>query len=107
MLLTRKEGLSREEFNRHWLDVHAAIAKDYPHVVFYSQLHLVDDEPAEGHDYGVDGIVEFVFDDRANFARIWETEVGRRGLEDAAEFISASQGYFVDSHVIVDRRGDA
>jgi uncharacterized protein (TIGR02118 family) len=102
ILLTRKENLTREEFNRHWLDVHAEIAKEYPHVLFYAQLHLVDEGSTDEHDYGIDGIAEFVFDSRANFPKIWETEVGKRGLEDASTFLAASRSYFVDSHVIVD-----
>jgi uncharacterized protein (TIGR02118 family) len=103
MLLTRKEGISRQEFNRHWLQVHGRIAVGYPHVIHYAQLHLIDDD-LPGHDYGVDGIVDFVFESRQGFEQIWETEVGKRGLEDAATFIEHSHGYFVDSHVLIDGR---
>jgi uncharacterized protein (TIGR02118 family) len=104
MLLTRKAGMSREEFNRHWLEIHGRIAVDYPHVIHYTQLHLVEEDGAgEEHDYGVDGIVDFVFDSREGFEAIWATEVGKRGLEDAGTFIEHSHGYFVDSHVLIDK----
>ena len=40
-LLTRKEGLSHEEFVRHWLEVHAPLAHAVPGVHRYVQSHIV------------------------------------------------------------------
>jgi EthD domain len=108
VLLARPEGMSREEFNDHWLNVHGQIAKDFPHVIRYSELHLVDSDTVgdvEGHDLGIDGIVDFVCDSKENIPKIWETEVGKPGIEDAKPFIGALREYQVEEHVIVDQIG--
>jgi uncharacterized protein (TIGR02118 family) len=108
VLLSRPEGMSRQEFNDHWLNVHGQIAKDYPHVIRYSQLHLVESDTVgdvESHDYGIDGIVDFVYDSKENIPKIWESEIGKRGIEDAKLFIGALREYQVSEHVIVDRIG--
>jgi hypothetical protein len=108
VLLTRKAGMSREAFNDHWLNVHGEIARGYPHVMRYSQLHLADSDTVgdvESHDYGIDGIVDFVYDSKENMPKIWETEIGKRGIEDAKVFIGALREYQVEEHVIVDRTG--
>lgn len=108
VLLKRNEGMSREEFNDHWLNIHGEIAKSYPHVIRYSQLHLADSDTVgdvESHDFGIDGIVDFIYDSKENVAKIWESEIGKRGIEDAKLFIGALREYQVDEHLIVDRTG--
>ena len=108
VLLKRNEGMSREEFNDHWLNIHGEIAKSYPHVIRYSQLHLADSDTVgdvESHDFGIDGIVDFIYDSKENIAKIWESEIGKRGIEDAKLFIGALREYQVDEHLIVDRTG--
>ena len=108
VLLKRNEGMSREEFNDHWLNIHGEIAKGYPHVIRYSQLHLADSDTVgdvESHDFGIDGIVDFIYDSKENIAKIWESEIGKRGIEDAKLFIGALREYQVDEHLIVDRTG--
>jgi uncharacterized protein (TIGR02118 family) len=106
-LLTRQPGITRAEFNEHWRTVHAKVAAEYPHVIRYSQLHLSDDDTAAlDHDYGVDGIVDFIFDRRENYEKIWATAAGQAGLADVPNFISTSQMYFVDELVILDKTDD-
>lgn len=41
MLLTRKTGMTREQFTRHWLDVHAPLAHAVPGLRRYVQSHIV------------------------------------------------------------------
>jgi len=40
-LLTRKAGLSHEEFVKHWLEVHAPLAHTVPGLRRYVQSHIV------------------------------------------------------------------
>jgi hypothetical protein len=103
ILLRRKEGMTREEFNDHWLNVHGEIAKGYPHVIRYSQLHINEAraDTGESVDFGVDGIVDFILDDAANWPKIWETEIGKVGVEDGAKFIGQIMEVFVTEHHIV------
>jgi hypothetical protein len=108
VLLTRKEGMSRDEFNRHWLDVHGEIVKGFPHVLRYSQLHLASSESVgvvKSHDYGIDGVIEAVFDGRENIPRIWETEAGMNAIAEGEHFIGALRKYDVEEHVLVNRIG--
>jgi EthD domain len=42
-LLTRKEGLSHEDFVKHWLEVHAPLAHAVPGVRRYVQSHIVEE----------------------------------------------------------------
>jgi uncharacterized protein (TIGR02118 family) len=39
-LLTRKEGITREEFVRHWFDIHAPLSHAVPGIRRYVQSHI-------------------------------------------------------------------
>lgn len=67
-LLTRKRGLSTEEFRRHWNGVHGGMVKRLPGLKRYYQHHVVDDSQL-GIDHArggwhIDGFSEIVFDSR-------------------------------------------
>ena len=71
-LLTRKEGLSHEDFVRHWVETHAPLARGVPGILRYVQSHIVGEQtrpdiPTTAVD--VDGIAELWFDDRAALER--------------------------------------
>jgi uncharacterized protein (TIGR02118 family) len=52
-LLTRKAGLSHEEFVKHWLEVHAPLAYAVPGLRRYLQSHIVGERtPARHSDDG-------------------------------------------------------
>src|SRR5246127_987546 len=42
-LLTRKDGLSHEEFVEHWLEIHAPLAHAVPGVRRYVQSHILEE----------------------------------------------------------------
>lgn len=67
-LLTRKHGLSAEEFRHHWKSVHGGMVKRLPGLKRYYQHHVVDDSQL-GIDHArggwrIDGFSEIVFDSR-------------------------------------------
>jgi len=71
-LLTRKEGMTHEQFVDHWVRIHAPLAHAVPELRRYVQAHIVEerrrpDIPAL--DVEVDGIAELWYDDRTG-ARI-------------------------------------
>ena len=71
-LLTRKAGLSHEEFVKHWVEVHAPLAHAVPGLRRYVQSHIVGertrpDIPAT--DVEVDGVAETWYDDLAAMER--------------------------------------
>ncbi len=62
--LHRKPGMSREEFLKHWRDVHVPLVADLPHLEGYvinPFLETMDDKPP------YDGIAELWYEDREKF----------------------------------------
>lgn len=57
-LLSRKEGMSYEDFRTYWRDEHAPIARHIEGSVRYHQVHPADPDTAE-----FDGIAEVFFED--------------------------------------------
>jgi uncharacterized protein (TIGR02118 family) len=67
-LLTRKDGLTHEDFVKHWLEVHAPLAHAVPGVRRYVQSHIVAERTRPDiptTDVEIDGIAELWYDDRA------------------------------------------
>ena len=105
VLLKRKPGMSREEFSDYWLHVHGAIAKNYPNVIRYSQLHVLDTRSETGKpaDFEIDGIVDFLFEEGVSLGDLRHSAIGRTGIDDAKEFIGQLLEVYVEEHPIVDR----
>jgi uncharacterized protein (TIGR02118 family) len=103
-LLTRKDGLTHEEFVRHWFEVHAPLAHAVPGVRRYVQSHIVEertrpDIPAT--DVEIDGIAELWYDDRAGMERANATTEAKRLHADGALFIGRIKSFVVEEKVII------
>jgi uncharacterized protein (TIGR02118 family) len=103
-LLTRKDGLTHEEFVRHWFEVHAPLAHAVPGVRRYVQSHIVaeptrPDIPAT--DVEIDGIAELWYDDRAAMERANQTPEAKRLFADGALFIGRIKSFVVEEKVII------
>ena len=61
MAIKRKDGLSREEFSRHWREVHAPLARRIPGLRGYVQNHSPS---VLSRSQAYDGVVEVWMDDR-------------------------------------------
>ena len=71
-LLTRKSGLTHEQFIRHWVDVHAPMAKSVPGIRRYVQTHILEERKRPdipSTDMELDGIAELWYDDRESMAK--------------------------------------
>src|SRR5260370_37276827 len=71
-LLTRKDGMTREQFTRHWLEIHAPLARPVPGLERYVQSHILEefkraDIPTSA--VQVDGIAELWVADRSSMER--------------------------------------
>jgi uncharacterized protein (TIGR02118 family) len=42
-LLTRKEGMTHDQFVRHWVEVHALLARAVPGLRRYVESHIVEE----------------------------------------------------------------
>ncbi len=107
-LLTRKEGLSHEEFVRHWIEIHAPLAHAVPGVRRYVQSHIIGertrpDIPTTAVD--VDGIAELWYDDRAAMERANSSPEAKILHDDGALFIGHIKSFVVEEKVIIARSG--
>jgi uncharacterized protein (TIGR02118 family) len=97
----RKAGMTREEFNRYWLEKHGPLAaKLMPGVKRYVQNHLVT---IPGMEFEGDGIVETWYDDIEAWQKSMEAIRASKELaEDGAKFcdLSNARMWIVEEHVI-------
>jgi uncharacterized protein (TIGR02118 family) len=106
-LLTRKAGLSHEEFVKHWLEVHAALAHAVPGLRRYAQSHIVgertrSDIPATNVE--VDGIAETWYDDLAAMERANASSEAKALHADGALFIGRIKSFITEEKVIIPRQ---
>jgi uncharacterized protein (TIGR02118 family) len=97
-IIHRKPGLSVEEFQRYWLEVHGPMLAKLDFVKRYVQSHPLPQGYRKG-DLPFDGLVELWFDAPDGFRRI-PPEV----IADGDKFIARGKGarMAVDVHVIKD-----
>jgi len=115
--LRRLPHLSREEFQRYWLESHGPLVRELaPHlrVQRYVQVHTVTSAFSEamsrhrGAPDDFDGVAELWWDSVDDFAHAGTTkegrDAGRRLLEDEKRFIDLSRSpiWFGEEHVLVD-----
>ena len=103
-LLTRKAGMTREQFTRHWLEIHAPLAKTVPGLVHYVQSHIVEefrraDIPTSTVE--VDGIAELWFESRESMDRALASAEMKALHADGALFIGANKTFVVEEKVII------
>ena len=103
-LLTRKAGMTHEQFVKHWVEVHAPLAHAVPGLRRYVQSHILEerrrpDIPAT--EVEVDGIAELWFDDADALARGFASPQGRALRADGALFIGRIKSYTTEERVIV------
>ena len=109
----RKPDLTREEFQRYWLEEHARLVRSLreaiPSMVRYVQSHTID-TPANdairagrGTKEPYDGITEVWFEEIGGGAGTEASiEAGRRLLEDESTFIdfAGSSVFYTEEHEI-------
>ena len=103
-LLTRRAGLTHDEFMRHWVEVHAPLAHAVPGVRRYVQNHIL----AERHrpdipttELEIDGIAELWYDDRAAMERANASPEAKRLHDDGALFIGRIKSFVIEERVII------
>jgi uncharacterized protein (TIGR02118 family) len=104
-LLVRKDGMTHEQFMRHWVDVHAPLARTVPGLRRYVQSHIADERPRPdipSMGVAVDGIAELWYDDREAMARALASPEMQALHADGALFIGRIQSFVVHEHVVID-----
>ena len=103
-LLVRKDGMTHEQFMKHWVEIHWPLALKVPGLRRYVQSHIRDerrrpDIPWLGVD--VDGIAETWYDDADAMARAAATPEMRALHADGALFIGRIQSFITHEHVVI------
>lgn len=105
-LAYRKTGLSREEYNKYWLEKHGPLAaRLIPYVKKYVQNHFIE---VPGLTYEGDGVVEMWYDNIEAWQKSRQSIFSDQELaKDAVNFVLMRPGGFwvVEEHVILDKTG--
>lgn len=101
-ILTRKDGMSDEEFGRRWHQQHADMVRKLPGVCGYTQNKVIPQgATAPGGGQRVDAFAEIWFDSADAMAKALASPQWAAIVADAHEFLGAMAGYSVDERVVV------
>jgi len=103
-LITRKAGLTDEEFFPYWKNVHGAIGARIPGLRRLVQSHRLT-VPGDPHAPAYDGMAELWFDDLDALRTARQSAEWKASTADEGNFIDGNKvAYFVcEEHVIVDQ----
>jgi uncharacterized protein (TIGR02118 family) len=106
-LLTRRDGISHEDFVRHWFDTHGPLAHAVPGIRRYVQSHITGtrtrpDIPET--DVEVDGIAELWYDDLESMQRAGASPEMKALTDDGALFIGRIKTYVIEERQIIPRQ---
>jgi len=105
-LLTRKAGLTHEQFVKHWLEIHGPLALKVPGLRRYVQTHLLEERKRPdipSSDVEIDGVAELWYDDREAMARSSATPEAKALYADGVLFIGRIKSFTTEEKVIIAR----
>ena len=107
-LLTRKAGMTHDEFTRHWRDIHGPLAHAVPGILRYVQNEITaqptrPDIPTHGIE--VDGIAEIWWESEEAMRHAATTPELRALHADGALFIGRIKSFVLREHTIIPKEG--
>jgi len=103
-LLQRKPGISHEEFVKHWVEVHAPMARACPGIGRYT-LTIVKSSSTRKDvapfEIQVDGIAELWFKNQAAFDLYQNSPATKRLRDDGATFIGREIDFVTEERVVI------
>jgi uncharacterized protein (TIGR02118 family) len=103
-LLTRKAGLTHEQFMRHWVEIHAPLALKVPGIRRYVQTHLLEERKRPdipSSDIEIDGIAELWYDDQDSMRKALASPEGKALYADGALFIGRVKTFTTEERQII------
>jgi len=98
VLCNRKAGMSREDFAKYWLNIHAAKSKKI-HGLRKSTVNLLS--PEGGGEGLYDGIAELWYDDMDAWRKALESPEGKESGKDADNFIGKMLVFYAEEYNII------
>ncbi|MGE5323359.1 MAG: EthD domain-containing protein [Actinomycetota bacterium] len=99
--ITRKPGLTDEEFFSYWRNVHAPIGARIPGVRRFVQSRRIS-IPGDMHGHDYDGLVELWFENAESLFAARQSPEWKASTEDEANFIDHNRvAYFVSEEYTV------
>ncbi len=93
--ITRKPGLSVDEFQRYWRETHAPIAARLPGLRRYVQCHTLPALYAGANQPAFDGAAELWFDDQEALQRAMASPEVQAARDDERNFIDHSKVFAI------------
>ena len=105
--ISKKAGLSDEEFFRYWENIHAPIGAGIPQLRKLVQSRRLT-IPGDKYHPDYDGMAELWFDDVEALLEARQSPEWKASSEDEANFIDHQRfAYFVsEEHLLLDRTGE-
>jgi uncharacterized protein (TIGR02118 family) len=103
-LLARKPGISHEEFVKHWVEIHAPMARACPGIGRYTLTIIKSSSTRKdvaAFEIQVDGIAELWFKDQAAFEAYSSSPATKRLRDDGATFIGREIDFVAEEKVII------
>ena len=94
-VITRKAGLSVEDFQRYWRETHGPIAARIPGVRRYVQCHALPELYSGPNAPAYDGAAEVWFDDYRSFTNAVGSPEVKAAREDERNFIDHSKVFAI------------
>lgn len=103
--ITKKAGLTDEEFFRYWKNIHGPIGARIPRLRRLVQSHRVI-LPGDEHGPDYDGMAELWFDNVEDLLAARQSPEWKASSEDEANFIDHKKvAYFVSMEHVIFRQG--
>jgi uncharacterized protein (TIGR02118 family) len=100
-LIQKKPGMTQDEFEKYWLDVHVPIMLKTPGVVKY-RINIVDKENSMNPEAPIDGFSEVWFDSIESMNACLSSPEFDKIREDVPNFQSHIDRIVLHEHVIVE-----
>ena len=103
-LLQRKPGMSHEEFVKHWVEIHAPMARACPGIGRYTLTIVKSSSTRKDvapYEIQVDGIAEMGFKSQADFDAYSTSPATKRLRDDGATFIGREIDFVTEEKVII------
>jgi uncharacterized protein (TIGR02118 family) len=101
-ILTRKAGITRDEFRHEWLDVHSGYVPSLPRLAGYNQNLVLAQNPRPASiALEIDGVVELWFPDVNSIAAAFSSPAAEVSQGHAKAFLETITTFLVEPHRIV------